>query len=108
MCSEETFAAWLDGMLSPEEEKTFVEVCASNADMQEILDANDAVDYVYEDIVGNGYDLPECLLVDFELPYLASSDLEYGDVAEYDDAFELYVDEDSDSSDTIDNVDVWF
>ncbi|MDO5526031.1 MAG: hypothetical protein Q4F85_08120 [Prevotella sp.] len=106
--SEETFAAWLDGMLSPEDEKTFVEMCASDADMLEILDANDAVDYVYEDMVESGYDLPDDLLVDFDLPYVALSDSEYDDIPEYDDGSEQYVDGESDYNDTLDDVEAWF
>ena len=34
--SEETFAAWLDGMLSPEEEREFMNECAHNAEIQEL------------------------------------------------------------------------
>lgn len=106
--SEETFAAWLDGMLSPEDEKAFVEMCVSDADMQEIFDANDAVDYVYEDMVENGYELPDVLLADFALPYVSSVDAEYDDMPEYDDEGELYVDEESDNDDTEDDMEVWF
>ncbi len=34
---ENTFSSWLDGTLSPEEEAAFMNFCASNLEMQEIM-----------------------------------------------------------------------
>lgn len=68
--SEETFAAWLDGMLSPEEESDLLREMAGNEELQEILDANDQVEETFEEMVENGYELPEELDEDFALPFI--------------------------------------
>ena len=83
--SEETFAAWLDGMLSPEEEREFMNECAHNAEIQELLDANDQVEDSYEHLMDNGYELPDELNGDFHIPeiYEAEDEVEpYVDVDE--------------------------
>ena len=82
--SEETFAAWLDGMLSPEEEREFMNECAHNAEIQELLDANDQVEDSYEHLMDNGYELPDELNGDFHIP----------DIYEAEDEVEPYVDVD--------------
>ena len=48
---ENTFSSWLDGTLSPEEEAAFMNFCASNLEMQEIMEANDQLDETYETLV---------------------------------------------------------
>ncbi len=45
--SEETFAAWLDGSMSAEQESMFLEACSNDIDLQELLDANDQIDEDY-------------------------------------------------------------
>lgn len=91
---ENTFSAWLDGTLSPEEENSFMDFCASNPDMQEIMEANDQFDETYENIVEDGYELPDDLLYDFVIPqtdtinedvysYNDLTDININDVQEY-------------------------
>lgn len=98
--SEETFAAWLDGTLSAEDEILFLEACATNREVQELLDANDQVDESFENLIENGYELPEVLQADFELPDIydhSDDDIEeytYDEIEPYD--VEPY-DEDEDS-----------
>jgi len=87
--SEEIFAAWLDGTLSQEEESAFLNLCATNTDMQEILDANDEVDEDYECMVEDGYDLPYEFTTDFAIPQMTLYNDEeelssYGDAESYD------------------------
>lgn len=87
--SEETFAAWLDGTLSAEDERHFLEMSANSTEIQELLDANDQVDESFEGMIENGYELPEEFNTDFELPeiYDDSTDIEeyeYDEVEPYD------------------------
>lgn len=99
--SEEVFAAWLDGTLSAEDESLFLETCANNKDIQELLDANDQVDESFENMVENGYELPDEFQTDFDIPEIydnSDDDIEeYGDddVESYDDYQE---DDDEDDS----------
>lgn len=44
--------------------KIFYGFCASNSDMQEIMEANDQLDETYESIVEDGYELPQEILDD--------------------------------------------
>lgn len=85
--SEEIFAAWLDGTMSQEEEAAFQNICASDTDLQEILDANDQVDEDYEYMVEVGYNLPYEFQTDFEIPQITFYDEEeissYGDEESY-------------------------
>lgn len=83
---ENMFSAWLDGTLSPEEDEIFINVCAESPKMGEILDANDQIDEYYENIVDEGYELPEEFTDNFELPYIAS----------FDDGIDVYVDDSDD------------
>lgn len=68
----EVFAAWIDGALSCDEEIAFMDMCSSDANLQEILEANDCIDVTYEYITENGYELPEEVMRNFELPYIDS------------------------------------
>ena len=74
---ENTFSAWLDGTLSQEEEKSFMEFCASNSDMQEIMEANDQLDETYESIVEDGYELPQEILDDFVIPQIETNNEDF-------------------------------
>lgn len=74
---ENTFSAWLDGTLSQEEEKSFMDFCASNSDMQEIMEANDQLDETYESIVEDGYELPQEILDDFVIPHIETNNEDF-------------------------------
>lgn len=74
---ENTFSAWLDGTLSQEEEKSFMDFCASNSDMQEIMEANDQLDETYETIVEDGYELPQEFLDDFIIPQIETNNEDF-------------------------------
>lgn len=65
--SEEQLAAYLDGMLSPEESNVVEEIIASDPEMEEIMETIDSVDsaFIYE----TDEEIPiECLADDFSLP----------------------------------------
>ena len=66
--SEETFAAWLDGTMSYEQESMFLDACSNNKDLQELLEANDHIDEDYENMIEIGYNLPYEFSSDFEIP----------------------------------------
>lgn len=74
---ENTFSAWLDGTLSQEDEKSFMDFCASNSDMQEIMEANDQLDETYESIVEDGYELPQEILDDFVIPQIETNNEDF-------------------------------
>lgn len=74
---ENTFSAWLDGTLSQEEEKSFMDFCASNSDMQEIMEANDQLDETYESIVEDGYELSQEILDDFVIPRIETNNEDF-------------------------------
>lgn len=65
---ENAFSSWLDGTLSAEEEVAFMDFCASNPEMQEIMEANDQIDETYESVVEDGYELPTEMMDDFIIP----------------------------------------
>lgn len=71
---ENTFSSWLDGTLSPEEEAAFMDFCASNPEMQEIMEANDQLDETYEALVEEGYELPTDIMTDFIIPQVGDDD----------------------------------
>lgn len=71
---ENTFSSWLDGTLSPEEETAFMDFCASNPEMQEIMEANDQLDETYEALVEEGYELPTDIMTDFIIPQVVDDD----------------------------------
>lgn len=92
--SEETFAAWLDGMLSPEEEREFMNECAHNAEIQELLDANDQVEDSYEHMMDNGYELPDELNGDFHIPEIYETEDEVEPYVDVDEVEPYEVDDD--------------
>ena len=71
---ENTFSSWLDGTLSPEEEAAFMNFCASNPEMQEIMEANDQLDETYESLVEDGYERPAEMMDDFIIPQVVDDD----------------------------------
>lgn len=97
---ENMFSAWLDGNMTPDEEEAFMDMCADDPAMGEILDANDQVDDYYENLVDRGYEIPEELDTDFDLPYISPAD-EDDDIYSYED-IEPY-DDSSDSHDMTDD-----
>lgn len=101
--SEETFAAWLDGTLSIEEENNFLKEYDGNAEIEELLSANDQVDESYEQMIQEGYELPDELNGDFPLPDIYHYDVEPYDVEPYD--VEPYDDEEEDGDSTTDDLD---
>lgn len=96
--SEETIAAWLDGMLSAEDESLFLEECTNNADIQELLDANDQVDESFEEMIENGYELPDEFRSDFDIPKIYSGSAD-GDEYVYDEVVPYDYNDDSDVDD---------
>ncbi|WP_443982781.1 hypothetical protein [Xylanibacter rarus] len=97
---ENMFSTWLDGNMTPDEEEAFMDMCADDPAMGEILDANDQVDDYYENLVDGGYEIPEELDTDFDLPYISPAD-EDDDIYSYED-IEPY-DDSSDSHDMTDD-----
>lgn len=93
--NEEQFAAWLDGTMSLDEEQLFMQECASKPDMQMLFDANDNIDDTYEDMVSNGYEMPDELTTDFSLPEISAfdDDIEFG----FDNDLTAYVGDDNDN-----------
>lgn len=79
--SEELFAAWLDGTLTPGEESRFMDMAAGSEEIQELMEANDQTEETYENMMTDGYEMPEELQDDFELPYIEDND----DIEPYDD-----------------------
>lgn len=103
---ENMFSAWLDGNMTPDEEEAFMDMCADDPAMGEILDANDQVDDYYESLVDGGYEIPEEFDNDFDLPYISPIDEDddiysYDDIEPYDDSH----DTDDDNDDMADNDD---
>lgn len=92
---QNTFAAWLDGMLSPKEEETFNEMLSSNSDLRELLDANDLVDETYEQMMDEGYELPDEFLMNFDIPHV---DGDSDGVLPYDDDSFVDFEDDQDST----------
>ena len=84
---ENTFSSWLDGTLSPEEEAACMNFCASNLEMQEIMEANDQLDETYEMLVENGYELPAEMMDGFILPQVEANDVySYDELSNVEDA----------------------
>lgn len=84
---ENTFSSWLDGTLSPEEEAAFMNFCASNLEMQEIMEANDQLDETYETLVENRYELPAEMMDGFILPQVEANDVySYDELSNVEDA----------------------
>lgn len=74
LMSEETFAAWLDGTMSPAEEENFMQAVASDPELAEILDANDEVEDSYESMVEIGFEQPDWFDEEFDIPVIAEFD----------------------------------
>ena len=84
---ENTFSSWLDGTLSPEEEAAFMNFCASNLEMQEIMEANDQLDETYEMLVEDGYELPAEMMDDFIFPQVENNEVySYDELSNVEDA----------------------
>ena len=84
---ENTFSSWLDGTLSPEEEAAFMNFCASNLEMQEIMEAYDQLDETYEMLVEDGYELPEEMMDGFIFPQVEDNDVySYDELSNVEDA----------------------
>ena len=84
---ENTFSSWLDGTLSPEEEAAFMNFCASNPEMQEIMEANDQLDETYQMLVEDGYELPEEMMDGFIFPQVEDNDVySYDELSNVEDA----------------------
>lgn len=66
--NEETLAAWLDGMLSPEESEAFVSSLESDGILSALLDDYDDIMESYESLIVDGYDLPEEFQDSFPFP----------------------------------------
>lgn len=54
-----------------------MDFCASNSDMQEIMEANDQLDETYESIVEDGYELPQEILDDFVIPQIETNNEDF-------------------------------
>lgn len=84
---ENTFSSWLDGTLSPEKETAFMNFCASNPEMQEIMEANDQLEETYETLVEDGYELPEEMMDGFIFPQVEDNDVySYDELSNVEDA----------------------
>lgn len=84
---ENTFSSWLDGTLSPEVETAFMNFCASNPEMQEIMEANDQLEETYETLVEDGYELPEEMMDGFIFPQVEDNDVySYDELSNVEDA----------------------
>lgn len=99
--TEEMFASWLDGTFSPEEEDRFMTMCSSDPDMQEIMEANDQINETFEDMVEDGYELPDEMLSDFELPGIDNEVQVY----HYCDSDDFYSDDEESFSDNSQHTD---
>lgn len=101
--SEEIFAAWLDGNVTPEQDSAISQMCATDPQLQEILDASDDVDQEYENLIEDGYPLPEEFEDDFELPYIEVAADEEENAVTMDDEILPYENEkDNDGNDDAD------
>ena len=102
--SEEQMAAYLDGMLSVEENNMVEELISSSPEMEEIQDAIDSVDAIY--LYESNNEIPiECMADDFSLPDM--SYVNHRETDSYDGDGHPDVDgynEDFDNHDTFDDV----
>ncbi|MGM9688128.1 MAG: hypothetical protein ACI3YD_03685 [Alloprevotella sp.] len=92
---EQTFAAWADGKLTPQEEQAFMAELDDNPGLAELFEAYDQIEADYEQMVEQGYTLPEELQHDFDLPEV-SLPLGYGPVFDDDaepEPYDYYPDE---------------
>ncbi len=100
--SEETFAAWLDGAMSSEQEAMFLDACSHNEDLQELLDANDQIEEDYEYFVENGIVLPSEFEADFDIPQI--TDIGNSEELYSYDQIEPYEQDDEDNYEASDNL----
>ena len=100
--SEETFAAWLDGAMSSEQEAMFLDACSHNKDLQELLDANDQIEEDYEYFVENGIVLPSEFEADFDIPQI--TDISNSEELYSYDQIEPYEQDDEDNFEEADNL----
>lgn len=70
--TEETLASWLDDMMNPVEATEFMSRYGADPVVSEVLDANDDVVAAYESMIEDGYELPEEVAGDFDLPFVSS------------------------------------
>ena len=102
--SEEQMAAYLDGMLSTEENNMVEELIDSNPEMAEIQDVIDSVDatYLYE----NDDEIPiECMADDFSLPNIGNVDHHETDYYDEDEHFDAdSYNDDYGNQDSLDDV----
>ena len=92
--SEETFAAWLDGAMSSEQEAMFLDACSHNEGLQELLDANDQIEEDYENLVESGIVPPSEFDGDFDIPHI--TDTSNDEELYSDDQIEPYEQDDED------------
>ena len=100
--SEETFAAWLDGAMSSEQEAMFLDACSHNEGLQELLDANDQVEEDYENLVESGIVLPSEFEGDFDIPQITDTTNDE-ELYSYD-QIEPYEQDDEDNFEEADNL----
>ena len=100
--SEETFAAWLDGAMSSEQEAMFLDACSHNEDLQELLDANDQIEEDYEYFVENGIVLPSEFEADFDIPQI--TDISNSEELYSYDQIEPYEQDEEDNFEEADNL----
>lgn len=100
--SEEMFAAWLDGNLSYEDQQFVEQQLMDDPEMQELLVANEQVEEDYNDMITNGYEMPDELMSDFELqPIEVIEDYE-DDMDADDDIVDYFETSDSNVNDPVD------
>ena len=100
--SEETFAAWLDGAMSSEQEAMFLDACSHNEGLQELLDANDQIEEDYENLVESGIVLPSEFEADFDIPQI--TDISNSEELYSYDQIEPYEQDDEDNFEEADNL----
>ena len=100
--SEETFAAWLDGALTSEQEAMFLDTCSHNEELQELLDANDQIEEDYENLVESGIVPPSEFDGDFDIPHI--TDTSNDEELYSDDQIEPYEQDDEDNFEEADNL----
>lgn len=97
--SEEMFAAWLDGNISSAQDAYISQVCSADPDMREIIAADTQIEEYYDNLVETGYELPDEILGDFDLPQIGETDhfaIDYHhDVEQY-----SYTDDDRESNES--------
>lgn len=101
--SEETVASWLDGTISFEEEAYFENMLSSDFQLGEILDAYEDIEADYETLIEEGYELPNELSFDFQLPSVDFLDEIESNISHFDPHFEYSQDLDTSDNKEDDN-----